>query len=86
MPRLIKRNYPDSIGKPFQNVSDDMLRVVEYASIGYGVDMFVGVSKDKNSIQKWIAFSLIALTYENFLESYGTTGEEKPIPNMRNKV
>lgn len=86
MPRLIKRNYPDSIGAPFQNVSDDMLRVVEYASIGYGVDMFVGVSKEKNTIQKWIGFSLIALTYEHFLDSYGTAGEEAPVPDYPNKV
>jgi len=83
MPRLIKRTIPNT---PFDNVSDDTLRVVEYASIGYMVDQFVGVSKDKNSLQKWLGFSLIAMMYENLISSYGIVGVEKPIPNMNNKV
>tara|TARA_R110000787_G_scaffold282790_1_gene394884 strand:- start:1862 stop:2122 length:261 start_codon:yes stop_codon:yes gene_type:complete len=86
MPRLIKREFHDTIGKPLQNVSDDMLRVIEYAGIGYMVDNFVGVSKDKNTIMKWVGFSIIALTYESFLENYGTAGESPPIPNMKRKV
>ena len=86
MPRLVKRSFPDTIGKPFQDVSDDNLRVVEYAMIGYGVDRFVGVSKDKNNIMKWLGFSLIALSYENFLGMYGADGQEKPCPNHPTKA
>lgn len=63
MPRLLKRALPITIN-PFKEVPDNVLSVVEYASLGYLLSQH-GYS----NANKFMAVCVIGITYETYLNT-----------------